>query len=116
MKIYPLYLSVILLTGCVTTQSFQSSMNRFVGQPASALTHEFGQPTQQLLQAGKTILVFQPVQLNIPLTPPTTDQANPAVISPSNSESFPADCRVFFTIEYAKVTNWYSQGKDCPGQ
>ncbi len=115
MKYAIAYIIALLITACVTTQSFQSSMSRFIGQPTSVLIEEFGQPTQQLQQAGRTILVFQPVQLNIPLTIPTvTDHGAPVVITPSTSETYPADCKVFFSINENIVTNWYSQGKACP--
>lgn len=104
-----------LITGCVTTQTLPTSMNRFIGQPSSALIAEFGQPIQQLEQAGRTIWVFQPVQLNIPLTIPTVNnQGAPAVVTSSTGETYPAACKVFFNIVNHKVNNWYSQGKDCP--
>lgn len=108
-------LTAFIITGCVTTQSFQSSMNRFIGQPTSALIQEFGQPTQQLNQAGRTILVFKPVQVSIPLTIPTvSDHGAPVAISPSTSAAYPADCQVFFSVHNNTVTNWYSQGQACP--
>lgn len=102
-------------TACVTTQTLPSSMNRFVGQPSAALIAEFGQPIQQLQQAGRTIWVFQPVQLNIPITIPTVNnQGAPAVVTSSTGQTYPAACKVFFNIVNGKVNNWYSQGKDCP--
>ena len=107
--------TALIITGCVTTQSFQSSMNRFIGQPTSALIQEFGEPLQQLHQAGRTVLVFQPVQLNIPLTIPTAnDHGSPIVINSGSGASYPADCKVFFSVSNNAVTNWYSQGKACP--
>lgn len=107
--------TALLVTGCVTTQSFQSSMNRFIGKPPNALVAEFGEPIQQLQQAGRTVLVFQPVQLNIPLTIPTaTDHGAPIVINSGSGATYPADCKVFFSVTENTVTNWYSQGKACP--
>ena len=108
-------LSALFITGCVTTQSFQSSMNRFIGQPTNALIQEFGEPIQQLQQAGRTVLVFQPVQINIPLTiPASTDHGAPIVINSGSGGAYPADCKVFFSVSENTVTNWYSQGKACP--
>ena len=119
MKPSMVYLITLLIsmftTGCVNTQTLPSSMNRFIGQPSTALITEFGQPIQQLQQAGRTIWVFQPVQLSIPLTIPTVNnQGAPAVATSSTGQSYPAACKVFFNLVDGKVNNWYSQGKDCP--
>lgn len=116
-----LTLSAMILTGCVTSPSFSTTMNYLNGQPVSTLLAELGQPDQHIQQDDQTVLVFRPVMVNIPIptpmqTTPTINGMGGAYVSPrpSSSYSIRANCRVAFIIKNDQVTDWYAQGKDCP--
>ena len=110
---------LVLLGGCATTQSFTTTMNYFNGQPASRLTAEFGTPDQRIERDGQTILVFRPIMVNIPIpTPALVSGMGGAYVTPrpSSNYSIRANCQVAFILKNNLVTDWYSQGKDCPGR
>lgn len=111
--------SLVILSGCMATQSFSSNMSHFTGQPSSQLIAEFGKPDQRIEQDGQTILVFRPVRVNIPVPTATAPMANGmggTYVSPrpSSGYSIRANCQVAFIIKNDQVTDWYSQGRDCP--
>lgn len=109
---------LLLLAGCATTQSFNSTMDDFKGQPASQLIDEFGTPDQRIEQHEQTILVFRPMRVNIPVpTAALVSGMGGAYITPRSSSNFSirAACQVVFTLRNDQVTDWYSHGKDCPG-
>lgn len=111
--------ALLLLAGCATTQSFTSTMNLFNGQPTSRLIAEFGTPDQRIEQDGQTILVFRPVMVNIPIpTPALVSGMGGAYVTPRSSSNYSirANCRVAFTLKNDQVTDWTSQGKDCPSR
>jgi hypothetical protein len=111
--------SLCLLAGCATTKSFTTTMNYFNGQPASRLIAEFGTPDQRIEQNGQTILVFRPILVNIPVPTPTlVSGMGGAYVTPRSSSNYSirASCRVGFVLSNDQVTDWYSQGKDCPNR
>lgn len=110
---------VVSITGCATTQSFMANMNAYKGKNSNELIHEFGQPDQRTEKDGQTVLVFRPITANIPIPTPSLGTGMDAVyISPHASSSYNirANCQVAFILVKDQVTDWYSQGKDCPSR
>ena len=111
----------VVITGCATTQSFTTSMNKLKGQSASKLIKEFGAPDQRIDKNGQTTLIFRPIITNIPIPAASSTQISGMrsdYSSPRASSIYGirANCRVAFTLENNQVIDWVSQGKECPNQ
>lgn len=108
---------LLLLAACNTTHTFQHNMTAMTGKSSAELVQNLGAPDQRIEEDGQTILVFRPVRINIPIpTPSLGSGLDSGYIPPrvSSSYNIHAHCQVFFILQSDQVTDWYSQGKDCP--